>query len=415
MKILFIHQNFPGQFKHLAPALAARGHEVWALTLPRTERPALDGVRVVQYRIARGSTRGIHPWLSDLETKVIRGHACFKAAQALRRQGLQPDAIVAHPGWGESLFLKDVWPESRLGLYAEFYYRAQGADSGFDPEFSEPDDGQAARLRLKNLNTDLHMAVASAALSPTHWQASTYPEAFRSRITVAHDGIDTDWIVPRADARLSLPGGLSLSREDEVITYFARNLEPYRGYHIFMRALPQLLRRRPRAQVLVVGADGTSYGRKPDPGKDGGHSWKDIYTAEVRDQIPDHDWARVHFVGAVPHPVLVQIMQVSRVHLYWTYPFVLSWSLLEAMSAGCCIVASRTAPLLEVIEHGHNGMLVDFFDPQGLVEQVNALLEDPETRRRLGAAARALAVERYDLRSQALPRQSAWAEQLAQM
>lgn len=414
MKVLFIHQNFPGQFKHLAPALAAQGHEVWALTLPRKPEVALPGVKVLYYKISRGSSPTVHPWLLDLETKVLRGEACFKAALALKQRGFKPDVIVAHPGWGESLFLKDVWPDSKLGLYAEFYYLEQGGDTGFDPEFSKDDPAQSCRLKLKNLNNDLQFAAADAALSPTQWQASTYPDAIRRRITVAHDGIDTRWISPQSDVRVTIGGSLQLSRSDEVITYFARNLEPYRGYHVFMRALPQILKSRPKAQVLVVGDAGTSYGRKPDPQKDGASSWKDLFISEVRGQIPDADWARVHFLGTVPHPMLVEIMQVSSVHLYWTYPFVLSWSLIEAMSAGCCILASDTAPLREVIRHGDTGMLVDFFDTEGLVSQLNLLLEDQALRARLGSAARSLAVSQYDLRTTCLPQQLQWVNGLAQ-
>jgi glycosyltransferase involved in cell wall biosynthesis len=414
MKLLFIHQNFPGQFKHLAPALAAQGHEVMALTLPRKPMVVLPGVKVAHYRISRSSSPSVHPWLLDFETKVIRGEACFEAALALKRRGFRPDVIVAHPGWGESMFLKEVWPDSKLGLYAEFHYLEKGGDTGFDPEFTKDDLAQPCRLKLKNLNSDLQFRMADAALSPTLWQASTYPDEVRHRITVAHDGIDTQWIQPRADVRLTIDESLQLSRQDEVITYFARNLEPYRGYHIFIRALPEILKRRPKARVLVVGDQGTSYGRKPDPQKDGGHSWKDIFISEVRGQISDEDWARVHFLGTVPHPTLVQIMQLSRVHLYWTYPFVLSWSLLEAMSAGCCILASDTGPVREVIRPGQTGVLVDFFDVKGLVTQLEALLDDAPLRARLGAGARALAVAEYDLQTCCLPKQLRWVQALAE-
>lgn len=413
MKILFVHQNFPGQFKYLAPALAASGHEVWALTLPIALRPPSHGVRIFEYRIPRGSSQTVHPWLADIETKVIRGEACFRAALELKRRGLNPDVIVAHPGWGESLFLKDVWPESRLGIYAEFYYKALGADTGFDPEFSHYDETTAARLRIKNVNSELHMKVADAGLSPTEWQASTFPDFFRERITVAHDGVDTSWIQPCESTSIELEGGIQLSRKDEVITYFARSLEPYRGYHCFMRALPALLRRRPNAHVLIIGDSSTSYGRKPNLQKDGGQSWKDIYINEIRGQIPDRDWARVHFTGRVPHAKLLEFMQISSVHVYLTYPFVLSWSMIEAMSARCCIVASNTSPVVEVIQDRENGILVDFFDADALVEKLDELLNDPATRERLGAAARSTAVARYDLVTKCLPAQREWVERLA--
>lgn len=410
MKILLIHQNFPGQFKHLAPALAANpAHEVVAMTLQKVDAAVWQGVRVVPYQAHRGTTPNVHPWVSDFETKTIRGEACFRAALALKAQGFTPDVIVAHPGWGESLFLKDVWPQARLGIYCEFYYRPEGADVGFDPEFMAQDAGDVCRLRLKNLNNLLHFEVADAGISPTRWQASTFPQPFQSRITVVHDGIDTRAIQPNPAVSLTLNGALTLTRDSEVVTFVNRNLEPYRGYHIFMRALPELLRRRPRARVLLVGGDDVSYGARPPQGC----KWKDIFAQEVRGQISDADWQRVHFLGHIPYQHFIALLQLSTVHVYLTYPFVLSWSLLEAMSAGCAIVASDTQPLQEAIGRNETGCLVNFFDAPGLAAQVSDLLDHPGERARLGANARAFAVNHYDLSSVCLPRQIKWVEGLA--
>lgn len=408
MNILFIHQNFPGQFKFLAPALVQRGHKVLALTLQKTEPSQWQGVQIVPYRVGRGSTPNVHPWVSDFETKTIRAEACFRAALQLKAQGFAPDAIIAHHGWGESLFLKEVWPKAKLGIYCEFYYQPHGADCGFDPEFAVRDAGEVCRLRLKNLNNLLHFEVADAGLSPTHWQASTFPEPFRSQISVVHDGIDTQAVAPNPVVQLTLNGQLSLSKQDEVITFVNRNLEPYRGYHTFMRALPEILKRRPKAQVLIVGGDDVSYGARPENGQ----KWKDIFAAEVRPQIADADWARVHFLGHIPYQYFIPLLQLSTVHVYLTYPFVLSWSLLEAMSAGCAIVASDTQPLREAIQHEQTGRLVDFFDAPGLAHQVCALLDDPAARQRLGANARAFAQAHYDLHTVCLPKQLEWAQGL---
>lgn len=412
MKILLVHQNFPGQFKFLGPALAERGHEVTATTMQKVAAQDWKGVRLVPYAAARGTAPGVHPWVSDFETKTIRGEACFRAALKMRAEGYAPDVIVAHHGWGESLFLKDVWPQARMGIYCEFFYRTEGADTGFDPEFASTDEGDICRLRLKNLNNLLHFEVAHAGLSPTHWQASTFPEAFRQRISVVHDGIDTEALAPNPRVSLSIRTAdgrqVTLTRADEVVTFVNRNLEPYRGYHVFMRALPELLRRRPRARVLIVGGNEVSYGAKPAQGR----SWKDIFIEEVRGQIPDDDWARVHFLGNVPHHLFTAMQQLSTVHVYLTYPFVLSWSLLEAMSCGCAIVASDTMPLREAIRHGDTGRLVGFFDGQALVREVCDLLDHPAERARLGAAARAFARERYDLKTVCLPGQVAWVEGL---
>jgi glycosyltransferase involved in cell wall biosynthesis len=416
MNILFIHQNFPGQFKFLAPALVKSGHKVTAMTMQKNDQSTWQGVQLVNYTAKRGSTPNVHPWVSDFETKTIRAEACFKAALQMKQQGFMPDVIVAHHGWGESLFLKEVWPKAKLGIYCEFFYHPHGADVGFDPEFPATDEGEVCRLRLKNLNNLLHFEVADAGISPTHWQASTFPEPFKNKITVVHDGIDTLAVAPNPAVSLTLKMSsgqdLVLTRQDEVITFVNRNLEPYRGYHTFMRALPQLLKERPNARVLLVGADDVSYGARPDAAKYGAAKWKDIFATEVRGQISDADWQRVHFLGHVPYQYFIPLLQLSTVHVYLTYPFVLSWSLLEAMSAGCAIVASDTQPLREAVVHNETGKLVDFFDASALAHSVCELLNNPEERKRLGANARAFAQANYDLQTVCLPKQLAWVERL---
>uniref|UniRef100_Q3ATF5 Glycosyl transferase n=1 Tax=Chlorobium chlorochromatii (strain CaD3) TaxID=340177 RepID=Q3ATF5_CHLCH len=410
MRYLFVHQNFPGQFKFLAPTLAAnKSNKVVALCMKPQAPTIWQGVEVRSYSANRGTTKGVHPWVSDFETKTIRAEACFMAAQQLKAEGFTPDVIIAHPGWGESMFLKEVWPHAKLGIYCEFYYHPEGADVGFDPEFPPKSESDRCRLRLKNLNNIVHFQIADAGLSPTHWQASTFPEPFRSRITVAHDGIDTTLLSSNVAVRLTLNNSLTLTRKDEVITFVNRNLEPYRGYHVFMRALPELLQQRPNARVLLVGGDKVSYGAKPE----GEESWKEHFIAEVRPRISDADWARVHFLGTIPYNIFVQLLQLSTVHIYLTYPFVLSWSLLEAMSIGCAIVASNTKPLLEAIHHNETGQLVDFFDEKGLVENICELLDNTNERARLGANARRFAQATYDLRTICLPQQLAWVESLS--
>ena len=412
MNVLLIHQNYPGQFKHLGPALVQQGHRVLALPMSQQALEPLNGVTRAAYYPSRSSTQGVHPWVADFETKTIRAEAAFLAAKKLKAQGYEPEVILAHPGWGESLFLKDVWPKARLGIYCEFYYAASGSDVGFDPEFYQVQDTDICRIQLKNLNNLLHFERADAGLSPTHWQASTFPAPFRDRITVVHDGIDTDRLQPNpaASIKLNLPAGeLQLTRSDEVVTFVNRNLEPYRGFHVFMRSLPRLLAHRPQAKVLIIGGDGVGYGAASQDGK----TWRQRMVEEVRPQLTESQWSRVHFLGNVSYEAFVGVMQVSTVHVYLTYPFVLSWSLLEAMSLGCTIVASKTAPLLEAIEHGHTGRLVDFFDATALADEVASLLDDPSERARLAVNARALAVERYDLQRVCLPKQLEWVRALA--
>jgi glycosyltransferase involved in cell wall biosynthesis len=395
MKILVVHQNFPGQFKHLVPVLLADpANQVVAFTMNELIGPT--NLKVVRYHAARGTSKDIHPWVAETETKVIRGEAAFRAALNLKKEGFEPDLILAHPGWGESLFLKEVWPKSKMVIYCEFHYASQGSDVGFDPEFPPADRGTACRIRMKNVNNFLHFDVADGGISPTEWQKSTFPEPFRSKIDVVHDGIDTTVIMPNPAASLKL-GDRLVTRDDEIITFVNRNLEPYRGYHIFMRALPTILKARPNARVVIIGGDGVSYGAAAPSGQ----SWKQIYLDEVKDQL---DLSRIHFVGNVSYQHFIPLLQLSRVHVYLTYPFVLSWSLLEAMACGCSIVASDTAPLKEAIVDGQTGRMVPFFEPQTLALNIIDLLEDEPQRLRLSTQARRFAVDHYDLKRVCLPK-----------
>jgi glycosyltransferase involved in cell wall biosynthesis len=410
MNILLVHQNYPAQFKHLAPALARAGHQVVVLTMREQPANSDQQVKVVTYRPGRGTTTGVHPWVGDFETKVIRGEACLQAAIILKEKGFEPQVIVAHHGWGESLFLKELWPYASLGIYCEFYYRADGLDVGFDKEFSKLDLVGRSRLRLRNLSNMVHFEVATRGISPTLWQASTFPSQFRNKIDVIHDGIDTDAMVPNPNISINLINGLRLQKGSEVITFVNRSLEPYRGYHSFMRALPQMLKAKPNAQVLIVGDNGVSYGEKPPQG-----TWKDIFWNEAKQKMNDQMASRVHFLGRVPYDQFLAILQISTVHVYLTYPFVLSWSLLEAMSVGCAIVASNTQPLHEAIEHKKTGLLVDFFDYEQLAKDVVMLLDSAELREALGRNARNFAKEHYDLKRVCLPKQLAWVESLSEL
>ena len=282
---------------------------------------------------------------------------------------------------------------------------------GFDPEFADADLSTEPKIRLKNLNNQMHFEIADAGISPTEWQASTFPDPFRSKITVIHDGIDTETIKPNPNVQITLNQQLTLTKNDEVITFVNRNLEPYRGCHTFFRALPKILKERPNAQILIVGGNGVSYGQAPK----GGGSWRDIFVSEVRTKISDADWKRVHFLGSLPYDQFIGVLQLSTVHIYLTYPFVLSWSLMEAMSAGCAIVASNTQPLHELIQHDQNGRLVDFFRSEDLANEVIALLNDPDARKRLGLAARKTILEKYDLKNVCLPQQIEWVKQLTRL
>ncbi|SDW87488.1 glycosyltransferase [Roseicitreum antarcticum] len=397
MKILFIHQNFPGQFLHLAPALKARGHQVLALTAAHNQRES--PVETVRYPFPDPAPDPGQTRLGRTFTAMTdRGHRAARAARQLRdRHGFVPDVVFGHCGWGETLFLHEVWPDARHLSYAEFFYGSTGLDVGFDPEFSTDPFDSALSVTARQAHLALAMLHANAALTPTEFQADTFPAAFRDRLTIIHDGIDTARLTPDPSATVTLPDGTTLRAGDEVLTFMNRNLEPYRGYHIFMRALPDVLAARPHARVVIVGGDDVSYGARPPAGR----SWKTIFLDEVADRL---DPTRVHFTGKLPYDTYMRLMQVTRVHAYLTVPFVLSWSLLEAMSMGCAIVASKTAPVQEVITDGVHGRLVDFFDIDGWATTLTDALAYPESFRSLRHNARAHVVENYDLRSICLPR-----------
>ena len=391
MKLLFVHQNLPGQFLHLIPALETRGHDCRGLTAAANRRPL--AFPVTRYDFAgRTPATPPSPVARTYGTMADRGVAAALAAARLRdREGYQPDVIFGHSGWGETLFLKEVWPKAKLLLYPEFYYNGTGFDTGFDPEVTSPTLDNAIVTRARSAHLGQAMLHADAALLPTRWQASSFPPVLQGLIEVAHEGIDTARIRPDPAAAVTLKAaGLVLRPGDEVLTFVNRNLEPYRGFHIFMRALPAVLQARPLARVVIGGAEGVSYGGPPPAGG----TWKQALLAEVGGLL---DLSRVHFVGQVPHADFVALMQVSRVHAYLTYPFVLSWSLLEAMAAGAPIVASRTPPVEEVIEDGVSGRLVGFFDVSGWSAALTEALANPAALHPLAQAARQRVVECYDL------------------
>jgi glycosyltransferase involved in cell wall biosynthesis len=325
--------------------------------------------------------RRTDPELRELHAKFVRGQATAAALQQVMDGGFTPDLVYSHPGWGESMFLRDVCPSARQVVFAEYYYGEQGGDTAFDPEFSTPSQQALMRSRVKNTHLLHALSMADDAISPDRIPAQPAPGVG----TAAHPGHPRRHRHAALRARPAGRGarlrraGLTLRPGQEVVTFVARQLEPYRGYHIFMRCLAQLQRLRPQAQVVIVGGDGVSYGAAPPEGK----TWKQIFLDEVSAGI---DLSRVHFVGRVQHEVLTQLMQVSAAHVYLTYPFVLSWSMLEAMSIGCLVIGSRTAPVQEVIDHGRNGLLTDFFDPDALARTIADALQ---RRRGAGAAAAA--------------------------
>lgn len=307
-----------------------------------------------------------HPYLRKMEDAVLHGQAVARLMLQLKQQGFTPDVILAHPGWGETLYAKDVFPATRLVHFCEWFYRSEGADIGFDPEFPTTFDDHA-RIRTWNALHLLNLEHCDAAISPTHWQKAQHPEAYLGKITVAHEGIDTENLGQDPNAQIKLPSGQVLKAGDPVITYVARNLEPYRGFHQFMRALPAIQKEHKTAHTVIVGGDEVSYGRKPE----GAKSWREKMLQEVGSQL---DPTRTHFLGKVPYAAYKRVLQVSAAHVYLTYPFVLSWSMLEAMATGCQVIGSDTAPVREVLEDGVNGRLVNALDSGHVAQRVSDAL-----------------------------------------
>ena len=346
------------------------------------------GVNLIKYHMPLTDVSGTHPFARRFDAECRRAEQVLFAAAKLAASGFVPQVIVVHCGWGENLPLRALFPGAKIIVYCEYYYRSQGQDVHFDPEAPKLGADGIVNLQCKNASTLIALADSNMGLAPTYWQRSTFPVEFHEKINVGHEGIDTEKVKPRASARFTLPGGETLHNGQEIVTYVSRNLEPMRGFHVFMRALPSVLRERPSAHALIVGGDGCSYGPAPPDGI----SWKAIYLDE---NARDLDLSRVHFVDRLSYDDYLSVLQVSRVHVYLTYPFVLSWSLIEAMGAGCKIVASDTAPVREVID-ASNGILVPFLDSGAVSEAIVKVLSEPENYSEMSKAARTTILDRYD-------------------
>jgi glycosyltransferase involved in cell wall biosynthesis len=409
MNILFVHQSFPGQYQHVIKELAAAGHQCIGLGIqpfePPTDWPAT--VHYLRYRLQRSNAADIHPLALETESKLIRAEACAEAAHQLKAKGFKPDLICAHPGWGEAMLLPTVWPNVPLLCYQEFFYNETGFDMNFDLELQgERSWQQQAKLVMKNAYLHVTLNQASWNHCPTQFQRSSFPPHWQPYISVIHDGINTHIAKPNPDvAPYPLSNGTVLDSSQPIITFVNRRLEPYRGCHTFLRAIPEIQRHNPEAQIVIIGdTQGVSYGAVCTSGE-----WKDLFLAEIEGE---YDPATVHFLGKVAYASYLQLLQLSSCHVYLTYPFVLSWSLLEAMSTGCAIVGSNTAPVQEIIQDGHNGLLVDFFEPHDVAEAVSELLKKRERAAALAAQARRTIEQHYSL-DQCIPKQLALMELVA--
>ncbi|MDC0474048.1 glycosyltransferase [Hyphomicrobiales bacterium] len=413
-KILFIHQNFPAQFKHLAKFMSEdKKYDVHSLSVENL-KPSLDNTKILKkmdkikhhkYRIEQSSSKNIHSLAMEFETKMIRAEAVAKECFKLKDIGFIPDLIISHPGWGELYFIKDIWPDAKLLSYFEFYYNSKGADVGFDtnePYTPEIDNELFFRLRARNAPGMMSYLDSDLLISPTNYQKSTAPKILHNKIKVIHDGIETDVIKPQEKSFLKfthMGKEVKLTKKDKIITFVSRNLELYRGYHIFMRSLPIIQKNHPDAFILIIGGDSVSYGASANNGK----SYKDIYYDEVKGDLTNHE--NIIFLGNLDYNLFLTALDISDAHIYLTYPFVLSWSMLEAMSLEKLVIGSKTKPVEELIKNNHNGLLFDFFDYKKLAELTSDVLQNSEKYNKIRKNARKTIIESYDLKTKILPRQ----------
>ena len=393
--ILFVHNNFPAQFRNLAVWMA-RHPEFRVKAIGARGAPGLPGIEIQRYSFSGHELATTHAFARRFEIESRRAEQVMYAANALKSKGFAPRLIYVHPGWGEALPLRVLFPEAVIASYCEFYYAAGGTDLGYDAEFPQFGlDGQV-RVVVRNAGTLLSLAEASIGIAPTAWQKSVFPREFQHKIHIAHDGIDCQRLQP-TPAIGPLPiGTRTLPADSEIVTFVARNLEPYRGFHIFMRALPAILKARPRAQICILGGDQVSYGLAP-PDQE---NWRLAMLDELKGKI---DPARVHFLGQIPYEDYLALLRRSNAHVYLTYPFVLSWSVLEAMALECLVIGSRTPPVEEVVIHGQNGLLVPFFDVEAWSDTVIEALANADRFRHLRWAARNTIINAYDFDSVCLP------------
>lgn len=389
MIYIFVHQNFPGQYRHLVRMLADDpGNTVYFIT--RATANEIPGVHKIIYNAPDITPFRFHSMTADLDYNILTGLAVADVCKGLKARGIYPNMLIGHCGWGETLFLKDVFPDVPVLTYFEFYYHLHGVDVDFDPEFATVFH-DPHRLRIKNATAQMAFDATDWGNTPTQWQYSLHPPEMRQRITVIHEGVDTDIVKPDPDASLHIRDrNLTLTTKDQVVTYVARNLEPYRGFHIFMRSLPEIQRRNPKAHTVIVGGDGVSYGTPPAPGT----CYRQIMLKELDGQL---DLSRIHFLGNVDYATYLKILQISSAHVYLTYPFVLSWSFIEAMAAGCLVIGSSTAPVAEILDHEVNGLSVDFFSKGQISETITGTLLHPCEYQDIRTNARTFSTQSFGL------------------
>lgn len=379
-RILFIHDSFPGQFGPLARHMQTRGWEVtFATRHPPSRSP---GYRIVAYAPHRDPRAGAHPYTQPLDRAVLTGQGFVRAALALRAEGYRPDVIVAHSGWGGGLFARDVFPQAATVAYAEWWYRHPAPDMAFlaalDPRFRHEEPDLPMLQRGRNAPIALDMADADLRLCPTRFQASQFPRLIREGLTIGHDGVDTGFFSPGPVEDPTLGGRVPAG--PRLVTYATRGMEPHRGFPQFMAALPAALDAHPDAVAVIAGSNRVAYG--------GGAIRAIDWKAEAMARA-DLDPQRVIFTGPLPRPLYRDLLRRSSAHVYLSVPFVLSWSMIEAMAVAPPLVLSDTAPVREFA--GEEEAWLTGFAPAAIAGAITQALGGDAAARRRASRERVLA------------------------
>jgi len=386
MKFLFIHDNFPAQFRHIAEMLAKDiKNQVVFATRFENNPWEISRVQKVVYTLTREPTPNIHNYVIPIEAGALTGQAFYRLASGLKSMGFVPDIIIGHSGWGSTLFVKDVYPETPFLGYFEWFYNYKNSDVDFDPNDPITTD-EILKLRTKNTPILIDLYSCDYGMCPTNWQKSQFPKEYQNKLHVLHDGIDTNFFKPIENSKLILPK-LNLSEVDEIVTYVSRGFEPYRGFPQFVESIAYLLEKRPNCHIVIAGSDRVCYGKPLENGKN--------YREHYFEKFDLLNNPRVHYVGSLPYAQYLKLLQASSAHIYLTRPFVLSWSMLEAMSTGCIVIGSDTPPIQEVIQDGENGFLVDFFSPKKIADKISEVLENQKNLEYIRKNARDTIIEKY--------------------
>ncbi len=374
MRLLLVHQNFPGQFRDLAPALCDLGHEIKAIG--NSQRPIDERIELLLYPWEKNNKlENGHRLTPEVDEWLRRGEKVGALAMALKQKGWAPDAMLAHPGWGEALMLKTVFPNTPLVIWPELWLRPEHLGIGI---YDQIDVANGLYLRLKDWLVDGAMADADIAVLPTQYQANSFPERWQHKIRVLHEGVHSKLFQQQRLRSLKINENITLDENKLVITFISRNLEPMRGFPDFMRSLPTLQKQCENLEVVIVGGDELSYSTGPNDGR----SWKEVMLDELGKEL---NLQKIHFFGRMPHDQLIKLYRRSNLHIYLSQAFVLSWSLLEVMACGTAVVGDDNKMLREIIEPGKNGWLCKK-DPEDLAKVILEALSKPSQLNLFGNA-----------------------------